>query len=47
MNGRVSLDNISVVIRATLLLMRTPDEMRGRIATMNALFSRRIKLAKG
>jgi len=25
------LDNISVVIRTALLLMRTPDEMRGRV----------------
>lgn len=32
------LDNISVVIRATLLLMRTPDEMRGRVAAVNSIF---------
>lgn len=32
------LDNISVVIRASLLLMRTPDEMRGRIAAVNGIF---------
>lgn len=32
------LDNISVVIRGTLLLTRTPDEMRGRIAAVNSLF---------
>jgi MFS family permease len=32
------LDNISVVIRAALLLMRTPDEMRGRIAAVNGIF---------
>lgn len=32
------LDNISVVIRSTLLLVRTPDAMRGRIAAVNALF---------
>lgn len=32
------LDNISVVIRGTLLLMRTPDEMRGRVAAINTLF---------
>jgi MFS family permease len=31
-------DNISVVIRSTLLLTRTPDELRGRIASVNALF---------
>jgi MFS family permease len=32
------LDNISVVIRETLVLMRTPDEMRGRVAAINGLF---------
>jgi MFS family permease len=32
------LDNISVVIRGTLLLTRTPDEMRGRVSAVNALF---------
>jgi MFS family permease len=32
------LDNISVVIRSTLLLVRTPDEMRGRISAVNGLF---------
>ncbi|GCE11539.1 MFS transporter [Tengunoibacter tsumagoiensis] len=32
------LDNISVVIRGTLLLMRTPDEMRGRVSAVNSLF---------
>jgi MFS family permease len=32
------LDNISVVIRSTLLLTRTPDAMRGRIAAVNTLF---------
>ncbi len=31
-------DNISVVIRSTLLLVRTPDEMRGRVAAVNTLF---------
>jgi MFS family permease len=31
-------DNISVVIRSTLVLVRTPDEMRGRIAAVNSLF---------
>ena len=31
-------DNISVVIRSTLVLTRTPDEMRGRIASVNSLF---------
>ncbi len=32
------LDNISVVIRSTLMLTRTPNEMRGRVAAVNALF---------
>jgi MFS family permease len=33
-----ALDNISVVIRSTLLLLRTPDAMRGRIAAVNNIF---------
>lgn len=33
-----ALDNVSVVIRSTLLLMRTPDAMRGRISAVNSLF---------
>ncbi len=33
-----ALDNVSVVIRATLLLVRTPDEMRGRVSAVNSLF---------
>ena len=33
-----SLDNISVVIRGTLLLTQTPDEMRGRISGVNSIF---------
>ena len=33
-----SLDNISVVIRGTLLLTQTPDEMRGRISAVNSVF---------
>jgi len=32
------LDNISVVIRSTLLLTQTPDEMRGRISSVNSIF---------
>ena len=32
------LDNVSVVIRHTLLLTRVPDAMRGRIAAVNTLF---------
>ena len=31
-------DNISVVIRGTLLLTHTPDEMRGRISSVNSIF---------
>jgi MFS family permease len=33
-----ALDNISVVIRSSLLLIRTPDEMRGRISAVNSVF---------
>ena len=33
-----ALDNISVVIRSTLLLLRTPDAMRGRISAVNNIF---------
>jgi len=32
------LDNISVVIRSTLMLTRTPDEMRGRASAVNSIF---------
>lgn len=31
-------DNISVVIRHTLVQMMTPDEMRGRVSAVNSLF---------
>jgi MFS family permease len=31
-------DNISVVVRSTLLLLRTPDAMRGRISAVNSVF---------
>jgi MFS family permease len=31
-------DNISVVIRATTMQLVTPDEMRGRVASVNAIF---------
>ncbi|MCX6305369.1 MAG: MFS transporter [Bacteroidetes bacterium] len=31
-------DNISVVIRATAMQLLTPDEMRGRVASVNAIF---------
>jgi MFS family permease len=33
-----ALDNISVVIRSTLLLTRVPDAMRGRVASVNSIF---------
>ena len=33
-----SLDNISVIIRSTLMLTLTPDEMRGRTAAVNSIF---------
>ena len=31
-------DNLSVVIRNTLVQLLTPDEMRGRVSALNALF---------
>jgi MFS family permease len=31
-------DNISVIIRATAMQLLTPDEMRGRVAAVNAIF---------
>jgi MFS family permease len=33
-----ALDNISVVIRGTLLLTQTPDQLRGRISSVNSIF---------
>jgi MFS family permease len=33
-----ALDNISVVIRGTLMQMLTPDDMRGRVAAVNSIF---------
>jgi hypothetical protein len=33
-----ALDNISVVVRQTLVQMLTPDEMRGRVSAINAIF---------
>ncbi len=32
------LDGISVVIRQTILQLKTPDEMRGRVASVNSIF---------
>lgn len=31
-------DNVSVIIRSTILQMYTPDEMRGRVASVNSIF---------
>jgi len=31
-------DNISVVIRSTVMQLVTPDEMRGRVASVNSIF---------
>lgn len=33
-----ALDNISVVIRSTLMLTQVPDEMRGRASSVNSIF---------
>ena len=33
-----SCDNISVVVRSTLVQVLTPDEMRGRVSALNSLF---------
>jgi len=33
-----SCDNISVVVRSTLVQVLTPDEMRGRVSALNGLF---------
>ena len=33
-----ALDNVSVVVRSTLLLVTTPNEMLGRIASVNSIF---------
>lgn len=31
-------DNISVIIRATIIQLNTPDEMRGRVSSVNSVF---------
>ena len=36
--GCGAADNISVVIRHSLVQLRTPDEMRGRVSAVNAVF---------
>lgn len=33
-----AFDNISVVIRSTLIQLRTPDAMRGRVSAVNSIF---------
>lgn len=33
-----AFDNVSMVIRHTLLLVRTPDELRGRVSAVNNIF---------
>src|SRR6185369_3773505 len=33
-----SCDNISVVVRSTLVQILTPDNMRGRVSALNSLF---------
>jgi hypothetical protein len=33
-----AFDGVSVVIRSTLLLVRTPDEMRGRVSAFHSVF---------
>jgi len=33
-----AMDNISVVVRGTLVQVLTPDEMRGRVSAVNAIF---------
>ena len=33
-----AFDNISVVIRSSILQLMTPDEMRGRVSAVNSVF---------
>jgi hypothetical protein len=33
-----ALDAVSMVIRSTLVQVRTPDEMRGRVSAVNGMF---------
>jgi MFS family permease len=32
------LDGMSILVRSTILQMKTPDEMRGRVASLNSIF---------
>lgn len=34
-----AMDGISVIIRQTILQLRTPDQMRGRVASVNSIFT--------
>ena len=34
----VAVDNVSVVVRSTILQINTPDEMRGRVSSVNSVF---------
>ena len=31
-------DNVSVIIRSTIIQVYTPDEMRGRVSSVNSIF---------
>jgi hypothetical protein len=31
-------DNVSVIVRSTILQLLTPDEMRGRVSAVNSIF---------
>ena len=31
-------DNVSVVIRSTIIQLKTPDEMRGRVSSVSTMF---------
>ena len=42
-----ALDNISVVIRGTLVQTLTPDAMRGRVSAINGMFRVLIERARG
>jgi len=33
-----SMDGISVVVRSTILQLKTPDELRGRVMSVNSMF---------
>jgi hypothetical protein len=32
------LDNVSVIIRSTIMQLMTPEEMRGRVSAVNSIF---------